>query len=51
MDYQENTTYLTKMVECDKYCFKSKEKSKYVKKETSYCVRCREKKKKRSKIK
>ena len=38
MDCQENTTYLIKMVEYDKYRFKSKEKPKYVKKETSYCV-------------
>ena len=38
MDCQENTTYLIKMVEYDKYHFKTKEKTKYVKKETSYCV-------------
>ena len=31
------------MVEYDKYHFKSKEKPKYVKKETSYCVGCRKK--------
>ena len=43
MDCQENTTYLIKMVEYDKYRFKSKEKPKYVKKETSYCVGCRKK--------
>ena len=35
---QENTTYLIKMVEYDKYRFKSKEKPKYIKKETSYFV-------------
>ena len=29
---QKNTTYLIKMVEYDKDCFKSKEKPKYVKK-------------------
>ena len=34
------------MIEYDKYCFKSKEKRKYVKKEDSYCVGCRKKKKK-----
>ena len=34
------------MVEYDKYCFKSKEKPKYVKKEDSYCVGCRKKKQK-----
>ena len=33
MDCQENTTYLIKMVEYDKYRFKSKEKPKYVKKQ------------------
>ena len=32
MDCQEYTTYLIKMVEYDKYFFKSKEKPKYVKK-------------------
>ena len=45
MDCQENTTYLIKMVEYDKYRFKSKEKPKYVKKETSYCVGFRKKQK------
>ena len=35
------------MVEYDKYRFKSKEKLKYVKKEYSYCVGCRKKKKKK----
>ena len=44
MHCQENTTYLTKMVEHDKYHVKSKEKTKYVKKETSYCVGCKKKK-------
>ena len=44
MDCQENTTYLVKMVEYDKYRFKSKEKPKYVKIEDSYCVGCRKKK-------
>ena len=29
------------MVEYDKYCFKSKGKPKYVKKEDSYCVGCK----------
>ena len=43
MDCQENTTYLIKMVEYDKYRFKPKEKPKYIKKETSYCVGFREK--------
>ena len=46
MDCQENTTYLIKMVEYDKYRFKSKEKTKYVKKEISCCVGCRKKNKK-----
>ena len=32
MDCKKNTTCLIKMVEYDKYCFKSKEKPKYVKK-------------------
>ena len=32
------------MVEYDEYRFKSKEKLKYVKKETSYCVGCKKKK-------
>ena len=41
MDCQENTTYLINKVEYDKYCFKSKEKSKDVKKEDCYCVGCR----------
>ena len=49
MDCQENNTYLIKMIEYDKYRFKSKEKRKYVKKETSYCVGCREKKRKKHK--
>ena len=41
MDCQKNTTYLIKMVECDKYCFKSKENPKYVKKkENTYCLVC-----------
>ena len=40
MHCQENNTYHTKLVEYDKYCFKSKEEPKYVKKETSYCVGC-----------
>ena len=31
------------MVEYDEYRFKSKEKLKYVKKETSYCVGCKKK--------
>ena len=31
------------MVEYVKYCFKSKEKPEYVKKEDSYCVGCRKK--------
>ena len=44
MDCQENPTCLIKMVEYDKYHFKSKEKPKYIKKETSYCVACRKKK-------
>ena len=35
------------MIEYDKYCFKSKEKRKYVEKEDSYCVGCRKKKKKK----
>ena len=40
------------MIEYDKYRFKSKEKRKYIKKEDSYCVGCRKKKKehKRSNI-
>ena len=41
MDCQENTAYLIKVIEYVKYCFKSKEKSKYVKKKTRYCVGCR----------
>ena len=49
MDWQENTTYLIKMVESDKYRFKSKEKPKYVKIETSYCVGCRKKQKAKNK--
>ena len=49
MDCQENTTYLIKMVEYDKYRFKSKGEPKYEKKETSYCVGC--KKNKKQKIK
>ena len=32
------------MVKYNKYRFKSKEKPKYVKKETSYCVGCRKEK-------
>ena len=44
MDCQENTTYLIKMVEYDKCRFKSKEKPKYVKKETSYYVACKQNK-------
>ena len=43
MNSQKNTTYLIKMVEYDEYRFKSKEKLKYVKKETSYCVGCKKK--------
>ena len=44
MDCQNNTTYLIKMVECDKYCFKSKENPKYVKKkENTYCLVCEKK--------
>ena len=43
MDCQENTTYFIKMVEYDKHRLKSKQKPKYVKKETSFCVGCREK--------
>ena len=27
------------MIDCDKYCFKSKAKPKYVKKDISYCVK------------
>ena len=46
MDCQENSAYLRKVVEYDKYRFKSKEKPKYVKEETSYCVECRKKNKK-----
>ena len=34
------------MLEYEKYCFKSKEKPKYVKKEGSSCVGCRKKSKK-----
>ena len=34
MDCQKNITYLIKMVEYDKYCFKSIEKPKYLKKKT-----------------
>ena len=49
MDSQENNTYLIKMIEYDKYRFKSKEKPKYVKKETSYCVGCRKKQQKKNK--
>ena len=41
MDCQENIIYLIKMVECDKYRFKWKEKPKYVKKEDSCCVGCK----------
>ena len=37
------------MIEYDKYRFKSKEKRKYIKKEDSYCVGCRKKKKKEHK--
>ena len=51
MDCQENTTYLIKMVEYDKYRFKSKEKPKYVKKEDSYWVECRKTKTKNKNIK
>ena len=43
MNCQENTTYLIKLVEYDKSRFKSKEKPKYIKKETSYRVGCRKK--------
>ena len=43
MDCQENPTCLIKMAECDKYHFKSKEKLKYIKKETGDCVACRKK--------
>ena len=43
MNSQKN---LIKMVEYDKYRFKSKEKLKYIKKEDSYCVGCRKKNKK-----
>ena len=43
MDSQESTIYLIKMVEYDKYPFKSREKPKYIKKENSYCVGCRKK--------
>ena len=46
IDSQENTTYLIKMVDYDKYRFKSKEKPTYAKKEDSYCVGCRKKKQK-----
>ena len=45
MDCSKNTAYLIKMVEYDKYHFKSKEKPKYVTKETSYWVGCRKKNK------
>ena len=45
MDCEENTTNLLKMIEYDKYRFKSKEKPKYVKKEDSYYVVCRKKNK------
>ena len=37
------------MVDYDKYCFKSKEKPRNVKKEGSYCVRCRKKNKQKTK--
>ena len=43
MDCQKNTTCLIKLVECDKYCFKSKEKPKYVKKANTYCLVCKKK--------
>ena len=46
---QQNTTYLIKMVDYDKYCFKSKEKPRNVKKEGSYCVRCRKTNKQKTK--
>ena len=36
------------MVEYDKYCFKSKEKPKYVKKEDGYSVVCRKKQKRKT---
>ena len=39
------------MVEYDKYHFKSKEKPKYIEKETSYCVACRKKTKNKQNIK
>ena len=45
MDCQENTTYLIRMAEYDKYSFKSKEKPKYIKRKDSYCVECRKKQK------
>ena len=43
MDCQKNTTCLIKLVEYDKYCFKSKEKPKYVKKANTYCLVCKKK--------
>ena len=36
---------LWKMIEFDKYCAKSKEKPKFLKKEVSYCLKCGKKNK------
>ena len=47
MDCEENTTNLLKMIEYDKYRFKSKEKPKYVKKKKIVITQCVEKKKKK----
>ena len=38
MDCQKNTTYFIKMVERDKYSFKSKEKPKHVKKKKKHLL-------------
>ena len=39
---KKNTNYLIKIVQYDKYCFKSKEKPKFVKKkENIYCLVCK----------